>query len=238
LAIVPPFVGRSLPSARGIDRPPHVGCKTSTVESGSIAAVHARASVLLSSGCAIMRALASRSLDAVGSREPQEEMNMKPFGCVLGLACLLAAVATDAGAEPAKGTLTYKSKSGAVVVDVKHAFLVKGPDPVTGKTIRRLVLSATDVGPALKKCGDMRCSDGGIGDGMTIDFDAGSRINYWFVAKDQIVQYSGTAEPASVKLTTDAPDRLAGRWDLDASASGGPVIKVEFDAPLMKTLAK
>src|SRR5688572_26587209 len=103
------------------------------------------------------------------------------------LVCLIIALAglTDAaGAEPAKGTLTYKSKSGPVVVDVKYAFLVKGPDLVGGKTIRRVVLSVADVGPALRKCNDMICSDGGIGDGMTIDFDAGPRVHYWFVAKD------------------------------------------------------
>jgi len=150
----------------------------------------------------------------------------------------LAALAAVAGAEPAKGTITFKSKSGTVVVDVKYAYLVKGPDVVSGKTIRRLVVSAADVGPALQKCGDMSCSDGGIGDGMTVDFDAGERVNYWFVARDQMIQHSGMADRSTVALTTDTPDRLAGRWDHDASAGGGPVITVEFDAPLVKTLAK
>jgi hypothetical protein len=158
--------------------------------------------------------------------------------CGIGAALGLAVLASTASAEPAKGTLTFKSKSGPVVVEVKHAYLVKGPDMVSGKTIRRLVLSTADVGAALKKCASMTCSDGGIGDGMTIDFDAGPRVNYWFVAKDQLVQHSGTADPASVTLTTNTPDRVAGQWDLDASAGGGPVIKVEFDAALLKTLAK
>jgi hypothetical protein len=155
------------------------------------------------------------------------------FAC----AALVAWVGT-ASAEPAKGTITFKSKSGPVVVEVKHAYLVKGPDMVSGKTIRRLVLSATDVGAALKKCGSMSCSDGGIGDGMTIDFDAGPRLNYWFVGKDQLVQHSGTAEPSTVKLTADTADKIAGQWDHDASAGGGPVIKVQFDAALLKTLPK
>lgn len=150
----------------------------------------------------------------------------------------LLALAASASAEPAKGTITFKSKSGAVIVEVRHAYLVKGPDMVSGKTIRRLVLSTADVGAALKKCATMSCSDGGIGDGMTIDFDAGPRLNYWFVGKDQLVQHSGTADPASIKLTSDAPDRVAGQWDFDASAGGGPVIKVQFDAALLKTLAK
>jgi hypothetical protein len=68
--------------------------------------------------------------------------------------------------------------------------------------------------------------------------DAGPRINYWFVGRDQLVQYSGTADPASVKLTTNTPARLAGTWDLDASGAGGPVIKVQFDATMIKELKK
>lgn len=164
---------------------------------------------------------------------------MTRLGSSIGAACaMLLGLAASVSAEPAKGTITFKSKSGPVVVEVKHAYLVKGPDMVSGKTIRRLVLSTADAGAALKTCASMSCSDGGIGDGMTIDFDAGPRLNYWFVAKDQLVQHSGTADPASIKLTTDTAERVAGRWDFDGSAGGGPVIKIEFDAPLMKTLGK
>jgi hypothetical protein len=139
-------------------------------------------------------------------------------------------------ADDAKGTIAYQSKKGALTIEVKHAFLVKGPDVVGGKTIRRLVLSVADVGPALRKCNDMSCSDGGIGDGMTIDFDAGARLNYWFVANDQLVQYSGTARPDTVKLTTDTPQRLAGTIAIDDRGAGGPVVKVQFDATLLKEL--
>ena len=32
------------------------------------------------------------------------------------------------------------------------------------------------------------CSDGGIEEGMTIDLDAGERVNYWFVANGQLVR--------------------------------------------------
>jgi carbonic anhydrase/acetyltransferase-like protein (isoleucine patch superfamily) len=62
--------------------------------------------------------------------------------------------------------------------------------------------------------------DGDIGEGMTIDFDVGSRLNFWFVGNNQLVQYSGSADPASLKLTTDTPQRLAGKWDFDGSAAG------------------
>jgi hypothetical protein len=157
----------------------------------------------------------------------------------LGAVCLgIVAIAATAVAEPANGTITFKSKSGLVTVDVKHAFLIKEPDRVSGKTIRRILLSPTDVSAALKKCSDLTCSDADVREGMTIDFDAGPRIKYWLVAIDQLVQYSGTADPSTIKLTTDAPDRVAGLWDFDDSAGGGPVIKVEFDARLVKTLPK
>lgn len=136
----------------------------------------------------------------------------------------------------AKGTITYSGKSGKTVVTLKHAYLVKGTDAVTGQAMRRVVLSTSDVSAALKACATMMCADGGIGEGMTIDFDVPPRLNYWFVANDQRIQYSGTADPKSIVLTTDTPQRLAGTWNLDASAGGGPVIKIEFDAALVKEI--
>ncbi len=155
--------------------------------------------------------------------------------CVALLA--LGVATTDARGE-AKGTLTYKAKAGPGTVTVKHANLFKGPDMASGKVIRRLVLSSTDITGALKNSQSMSCSDGGIGEGLTIDFDAGPRLNYWFVANDQLVQHSGTAEPSSVKLSTDTPTRIAGTIDIDGRNQGGPLIKVEFDATLIKEVKK
>ena len=149
-----------------------------------------------------------------------------------------ARASAPAGAGEAKGKITYKPKSGVIVVTIKHAYLVKGPDVVSGKTIRRVVLSVADVGSKLSACATMMCSDGDITEGMTIDFDAGPRLNYWFVGNNQLVQYSGTAEPASLKLTADTPKRLAGKWDYEGSAAGGPRIQIEFDAPLVKEVTK
>lgn len=153
--------------------------------------------------------------------------------------CTMAAVAVLASAVSArqgKGTITLQSKGGAVIVTIRHAYLVKGPDPVTGKPIRRIVLSSADISGALKACTNMTCSDGGIGEGMTIDLDAGPRINYWAVGNDQRIQHSATAAPDSLKLTSDTPQRVAGQWNFDASAAGGPIVKVEFDAALVKEL--
>jgi hypothetical protein len=152
-------------------------------------------------------------------------------GGAVGVILLVAVVHADG-----KGTITLQSKKGPVNVEIRHAYLMKGPDPASGKPIRRVVLSAADVAAALKKCDNMSCSDGGIGDGMTLDFDAGSRLNYWAVGNDQLVQYSGTAAPDAAKLTTDTPQRIAGTVTIDARSSGGPVVKVQFDAALVKEI--
>ena len=158
---------------------------------------------------------------------------MKALGAVLiGLVIVAVSVFADA----AKGTATYKGKARAVTVTFKHAYLMKGPEAGSGKMIRRLVLSMTDVSDALKSCQTMVCSDGGIGDGMTVDFDSGPRLNYWFVANDQLIQYSGTVEPTAARLTTDTPTHVAGTLTIDATGAGGPKVQVEFDASLVKEL--
>ncbi len=55
---------------------------------------------------------------------------------------------------------------------------------------------------------------------------------------DQLVQYSGTVEPAALKSTTDSADRLAGKLRIDDCSAGGPTIDVEFDAPLLTSCSK
>ncbi|MGH8798689.1 MAG: hypothetical protein ACREX7_00475 [Casimicrobiaceae bacterium] len=165
---------------------------------------------------------------------------LKPNGFVIVLAlnAILRPVAAWAEAGAASGTISYQSKAGSVVVGPRHAYLVKGPDTVTGNTVRRIVLSVTDLAPKLRSCATMMCGDGDMSEGLTIDLDAGPRINYWFVANGQRIQYSGTAEPASLQLTTDTAQRLAGRLTLDGRTAGGPQIQVEFDAALLKVFTK
>ncbi len=150
----------------------------------------------------------------------------------------LPAPAANADPGAATGSISYRSKAGAIVVRPKYAYLVKGPDTVTGNVVRRIVLSATDLAPTLKSCTTMMCGDGDMGEGLTIDLDAGARINYWFVADGQRVQYSGTAEPSSLQLSTDTGQRVAGAWHLDARRAGGPEVQVEFDAALLKVFTK
>ncbi|HTS20580.1 MAG TPA: hypothetical protein VMN79_02115 [Casimicrobiaceae bacterium] len=169
------------------------------------------------------------------TRRPPHSPRTAALALAAGAALAAGPALAEAGA--ASGTIAYETKGGAVVVMPRHAYLVSGADEVSGRPIRRVVLSVTDVGAKLLACKAMDCADGGgIGEGLTIDFDGGPRLNYWLVANGQRVQYSGTADPATLSLTTDTPQKLAGRWNLDARAAGAPRIEVEFDAPLARAM--
>jgi hypothetical protein len=154
------------------------------------------------------------------------------------VAALTLVIAGNVHAESASGAINYASKAGRVAVVVKHAYLVKGPDAATGKRIRRIVLSAADAAAKMDACDNMMCSDGGIGEGMTVDLDAGPRLNYWIVANGQRIQYSGTAVPTSLAFSVDTAQRVAGTLTIDDRAAGGPQIRIEFDATLVKEFSK
>ena len=160
-----------------------------------------------------------------------------PFARLLAVVFVLGS-ATAIVVASAKGSANYTSKKGPVTVTFKHAYLVTQPEMGGGKPIRRLVLSVDDVTAALKACKTSMCTDGGIGDGMTVDFDSGPRLNYWFVANDQLVQYSGTVEPSAARLTTDTPARVAGTLKFDAAGAAGPTVDVTFDASLVLEVSK
>ena len=139
--------------------------------------------------------------------------------------------AASALAGSAKGTVAYKGTTATIT----HAYLVKGPDAVEStKTIRRLILVATDLEAKLSACKVMSCSDGEVSEGMTLDLDGGARVNYWVALKGQMVQYSGTAVPATLKTTTDKPDHMVGTFVVDDPSAGGPKVDVQFDAALLK----
>lgn len=152
--------------------------------------------------------------------------------CAVALAVAFSAGATEGTAS---GTVTYRAKSGVLSVMPRHAFLVRGPDAVdNSRVIRRLVLSTSDLGAKIDACKAMSCADAELGEGMSVDLDSGPRLNYWVVFNDQRVQYSGTALPAALKLTTDTPLRLSGKLSIDDTGAGGPRVDVEFDAPLIR----
>jgi len=160
---------------------------------------------------------------------------------VQALALASAAVLFPAAgnADSVSGTINYRSKAGAVVVNVANVYLIKGPDAVSGKTIRELIFTSADIGAKLQACASMTCASGHVTEGMTVDFDAGPRLNYWVVGNGQMIQYSGTAKPGeTLKVAADTAQRLAGTLTIDHAAVGGAKVNVKFDATVIKQFNK
>jgi hypothetical protein len=147
-------------------------------------------------------------------------------------------ISSTAWADSVSGTVTYQSKSGPIVVNVKNAYLVKGPNSMDKKIIRRLIFTSADLGAKIKACSEMSCSDNDLREGLEVDLVGGPRMNYWFVGNDQRVQYSGTAPTELLKVTTDTPQRLAGKLTIDDSAAGGAKVTIDFDATMLKEFTK
>jgi len=123
------------------------------------------------------------------ARAPFEWRRLRPVvtaAVALGVTAALSMPAAAAG--EAKGTVTSKART----VDVKYAYLVKGPDAVTKQTIRRLILSATDLSAKIAACKTMSCTDSDLGNGLSVVLEGGPRIFFWMVMNDQKIQYSGT----------------------------------------------
>jgi hypothetical protein len=150
----------------------------------------------------------------------------------VALSALFAVSATLALAGDAKGTLIYKTRTA----NLKYAYLVKGPDAVSKQPIRRLILSATDLNSKITACRTMACTDSDLGEGLSLNLDIGSRLNYWMVMNDQKIQYSGTQKPEALSAKPNDDKRIAGTLRFDDTAAGGPKVDVEFDAPLVKEL--
>jgi hypothetical protein len=159
--------------------------------------------------------------------------SLNPICSAVTLGALVLALASSGAAEPATGTVSYKGNTLAV----KHAFLVKGPDAVDAKKIiRRLIFGTTDLAAKIRACQTMSCVDGEVTEGMTLDLDAGPRLNYWTALKGGLVQFSGTAEPSALTAKADEAGRVAGRLLIDGTRAGGPKVELEFDAKLLKEL--
>jgi hypothetical protein len=134
-----------------------------------------------------------------------------------------------AAADGSKGTAAYQGKT----IELKYVYLVKGPDAMSN-AIRELVFSPTDIGAKIQACASLGCVSGELKEGMTVDFDAGPRLNYWIVTNGQRVQYSGTAEPSSFTASANEANRLAGALKIDDAGAGGGKVDVTFDAGLAK----
>jgi hypothetical protein len=146
-------------------------------------------------------------------------------------AVLFPATLLAAGNE-AKGTFVYKGKT----VNLKHAYLIKGPDSITKQPMRRVILSTVDLSKDLAKCAKMMCTTGSLNEGLSFEFDTGPRIIVWMVMNDQRVQYSGSEPVKSFAASADDAKRMAGKLVFDKTAAGGPKVDVEFDAALVKEL--
>lgn len=158
--------------------------------------------------------------------QPQD---MRRFLATLALGAVFtsAAIAVDVGT----GSVNYKGQT----VGLKYAWLVSGPsDMEPGKTVRRLVMSASDIGSKLKACTAFSCTDGSVTEGMTVDFTGGPRLLYWIVMNGQKTQYSGTAKPDTFVAAANEPGHLAGRLAIDDTGAGGPKIDAQFDVTLLK----
>ncbi|MEO8676162.1 MAG: hypothetical protein ABI569_11315 [Casimicrobiaceae bacterium] len=155
-----------------------------------------------------------------------------PF--VTGLAVSLVTSAMSAGAADtqAKGTLVYKMQS----IPIKYAYFVMGADEFSKKTIRRVILSSTDIGAKVTACKSMSCTEREVREGMSVDLVPGGRIEYWIALNGQLVQYSGTEPVESLQITANEATRLAGKLKFDSTGAGGPRLDIEFDAPLTKDL--
>ena len=165
---------------------------------------------------------------------------MSRLGCI-HVAVLVAASALSIlpVVEPAfaaetatNGTLVYKMQS----IPIRHAYFVMGQDDVSKKTIRRVILSSTDIGAKVAACKSMSCTEGEVREGMSVDLVPGGRIEYWIALNGQLVQYSGTEPVESLQITANEATRLAGKLKFDSAGAGGPRRDVEFDAPLTKDL--
>ena len=152
---------------------------------------------------------------------------------IVSAVILIAALgAGPAHAADAKGTVVYKGRT----VDVKHAFLVQTTDAMSGKPMRRLILSPKDIGAKIASCAKMSCVDGDLDEGLEVDFVEGPRLNYWLVMNGQKVQYSGTEPKESLASTANDAKKIAGTLKFDKTAAGGPKVDVTFDAPMVKEL--
>ena len=149
----------------------------------------------------------------------------------MGMFLCAAVVSVAHAADSASGTINYKGQAAAL----KYAWLVSGPsDMEPGKSVRRLVMSTTDIGAKLQACKTFSCTDGSVTEGMTADFTGGPRINYWVVLNGQKIQYSGTARPETFTASANDAKHLAGKLAIDDASAGGPKIDAQFDVMMLK----
>lgn len=160
------------------------------------------------------------------------ERRVRHRAAALAALLLLAAAGTAAATNTAKGSLEYNGRPATV----RYAYLVSGPDRTTGKPIRRLLVSASDLGPRIQSCKTMACVNAALGEGISVDLGDAPRFGYWVTLNNQRIQHSGVEDRAALKARIDTSKQLAGTLRFDRVKAGGPKVDVEFDAALARTL--
>ena len=158
---------------------------------------------------------------------------MKSLRNILVVSALSLATSTLAlSGDSASGAISFKDAKGAV----KYGFLVRGPDEMDpSKTVLRLYLSSVDIGAKIKAGKTFSDADNALEDGAMVDFGDARHLGYAIRLNGERVQYSGGTDAEAFKLTTNKPDHLAGKLQIDDSASGGAKVDATFDLTLVKT---
>ena len=158
---------------------------------------------------------------------------MKSLRNILVVSALWLATSTLALAgDSASGAVSFQAAKGAV----KYGFLVRGPDEMDpSKTVLRLYLSSADIGAKVKAAKTFSDADNALTDGAMVDFGDARHLGYAIRLNGERVQYSGGTNAEAFKLTTKKPDHLAGKVQIDDSASGGAKVDATFDLTLVKT---
>ena len=141
-------------------------------------------------------------------------------------------------AQSATGEVVYVTKNKPVNLTVTSGQYLTGPDEMeAAKTIRRLLFTSSDITTKVKTCKTLKCLDSEF-IGLQVDITDGPRLLYWLVLNNQLVQYSGTAQPETLALTQNSPTHLAGSLAIDDSKAGGPKIDIKFDLNLNRAFEK
>ena len=156
---------------------------------------------------------------------------MSPLDRTLTAAVLtLSALAAHAAVGPgqANGTIAHKGKT----VVLKHAYYVTGTN--MGFPLRQVVLSATDIGPAMAADDSLLTAGNRLREGIIVYIDEGKMLRYWMAISDQTEQVSTMFPAKEFTATANDAKRVAGKLAFDHTRSGGPKVDVEFDARLLK----
>ncbi len=158
---------------------------------------------------------------------------MKSLRNILVVSALWLATSPVALAgDSASGAISFKAAKGTV----KYGFLVRGPDEMDpSKTVLRLYLSSADIGAKVKAAKTFSDADNALEDGAMVDFGDARHLAYAIRLNHELVQYSGGTDQEAFKLSTNKPDHLAGKLQIDDTASGGAKVNASFDLTLVKT---